>query len=85
MNNRNKEIQKKIEKIPVVMLGSFGHAGIDWVHSLLDNHKEILIMPAFSFFRSLDRIEDDSNFNFIKAWSCPQNSFFISAPTKWSH
>jgi hypothetical protein len=67
MNNRNKEIQKKIEKIPVVMLGSFGHAGIDWVHSLLDNHKEILIMPAFSFFRSLDRIEDDSNFNFINS------------------
>ena len=36
------------------MLGSFGHAGIDWVHSLLDNHDEILIMPAFSF-RSIDR------------------------------
>ena len=57
---------KKIEKLPVVMLGSFGHAGIDWLHSLLDNHNEILIMPAFSFFRSLDRIEHNFNVSFKK-------------------
>lgn len=56
--------QNKIENIPVVMLGSFGHAGIDWVHSLLDNHDEILIMPAYSFFRSIDRIESNTNLNF---------------------
>jgi len=56
--------QNKIESIPVVMLGSFGHAGIDWVHSLLDNHDEILIMPAFSFFRSIDRVEFNTDLNF---------------------
>ncbi len=47
----------KIYDLPVYMLGSFGHAGIDWTHSLLDNHKQILIMPAFSFFRTLYKIE----------------------------
>ena len=46
-----------IKKIPVYMLGACGHAGIDWVHSLLDNHKQVLIMPAFSFFRTLHKIE----------------------------
>ena len=30
---------------------TFGHCGIDWLHSLLDSHKQILIMPALSFFR----------------------------------
>ena len=39
------------------MLSSFGHAGVDWIHSLLDSHKDILIMPAFSFFRTLHKIE----------------------------
>jgi len=31
---------------------SFGHCGLDWLHSLLDSHPEIVIMPAFSFYRS---------------------------------
>jgi|APSaa5957512535_1039671.scaffolds.fasta_scaffold60827_1 hypothetical protein len=31
---------------------SFGHAGIDWIDSLLCSHDEILIMPEFSFYRS---------------------------------
>ena len=30
----------------------FGHCGIDWLHSLLDSHKQLLIMPEFSFYRS---------------------------------
>jgi len=30
---------------------TFGHCGLDWLHSLLDSHKQILIMPALSFFR----------------------------------
>ena len=54
---------KDISKLPVVMLGSFAHAGIDWVHSLLDNHPEILIMPAFSFFRTLQKIKRDNKFD----------------------
>ena len=31
---------------------SFGHCGIDWLHSLLDSHPQILIMPCFSYYRS---------------------------------
>lgn len=30
---------------------TFGHCGIDWMHSLLDSHPQILIMPALSFYR----------------------------------
>ena len=36
-----------VSKLPVVMIGSFGHAGIDWVHSLLDNHPQVLLMPEW--------------------------------------
>ena len=52
MNNND-----EISNLPLVMIGSFGHAGIDWIHSLLDNHKEILIMPPFSFFRTMEKIK----------------------------
>ena len=54
---------KDISKIPLVVLSSFAHAGIDWVHSLLDSHPEILIMPAFSFFRTLERIKRGNKFD----------------------
>ena len=47
----------KIDDLPLYMLSSFGHAGIDWTHSLLDMHKDIVIMPAFSFFRTLHKIQ----------------------------
>tara|TARA_B100000787_G_scaffold168976_1_gene158926 strand:- start:89 stop:1261 length:1173 start_codon:yes stop_codon:yes gene_type:complete len=30
---------------------TFGHCGIDWMHSLIDSHKQILIIPALSFYR----------------------------------
>ena len=48
MNNND-----EISNLPLVMYWFFCHAGIDWIHSLLDNHKEILIMPPFSFFRTI--------------------------------
>ena len=35
-----------IEKKPIYFLNTFGHCGIDWLHSLLDSHNQILIMPA---------------------------------------
>jgi hypothetical protein len=35
----------------LTFLMTFGHCGIDWMHSLLDSHPQILIMPALSFFR----------------------------------
>ena len=39
---------------------SFGHCGIDWVHSLLDSHPEILILPEISFYRTWKIIGGDS-------------------------
>ena len=46
-----------IQDLPIYMLSSFGHAGVDWTHSLLDNHSQILIMPAFSYFRTIYKLE----------------------------
>ena len=40
-----------IKKLPLTFLMTFGHCGIDWLHSLLDSHSQILIMPALSFLR----------------------------------
>ncbi len=40
-----------MRRIPVTFLMTFGHCGLDWLHSLLDSHKQILIMPALSFYR----------------------------------
>ena len=46
--------QKDIKKIPVVVISTFGHCGIDWLHSLIDSHKEVLIIPPLSFFRNIE-------------------------------
>lgn len=48
---------KKINKIPLVVLSTFGHCGVDWLHSLIDSHKEILILPPLSFFRRIDHLK----------------------------
>ncbi len=55
-----------ISNLPVFMIGSFGHSGIDWVHSLLDSHSQILIMPAFSYFRTLEKIKREKKINIYK-------------------
>ena len=72
----------KIEDLPIVMLGSCGHAGIDWTHSLLDNHEQVLIMPAFSFFRTIDRINKGNKINiekekYIKIAEVFSNTFLL--------
>lgn len=46
-----------IKKKKIYVLSSFGHSGIDWISSLLDNHPEILIIPSLSFFRNLEKIK----------------------------
>lgn len=46
-------------KKPLHFLMMFGHCGIDWLHSLLDSHQQILIMPGFSFYRSWKIINAD--------------------------
>ena len=48
---------KKIKQMKIFCLSTFGHNGVDRMHSLLDGHKEILIMPAFSYFRSINRLK----------------------------
>ena len=55
-----------ISNLPVCMIGSFGHSGIDWIHSLLDNHSQILLMPAFSYFRTLNKINRKKKINICK-------------------
>ena len=45
-------VEKIIRDLPVYFLSAFGHCGIDYLHSLLDCHPQILIMPSFSFYRS---------------------------------
>jgi hypothetical protein len=52
---QEKELLK--DKCKLVFLMSFGHTGIDWMHSLLDNHEQIFIMPSFSFYRSWKLLE----------------------------
>ena len=44
--------------LPVTIISSFGHNGLDWIHSLLDSHPNISLMPAYSFFRTLDFYEE---------------------------
>ncbi|MDC0346730.1 hypothetical protein OAM62_00965 [Candidatus Pelagibacter sp.] len=52
-----------LKKKKLFVLSSFGHAGIDWVHSLLDGHEEILIAPAFSYYRTYYRFLYRSKIN----------------------
>ena len=40
---------KKINSIPVSVISTFGHCGLDWLHSLIDSHKQVLIHPSLSF------------------------------------
>ena len=42
----------ELEKRKIIVISSSGHNGLDWLHSLIDGHPNILIMPAFSFFRT---------------------------------
>ena len=48
---------KKINSIPVAVISTFGHCGLDWLHSLIDSHKEVLIIPPLNFFRVIDFLE----------------------------
>jgi len=45
--------EKNIIKIPIVTISTFEHCGIDWLHSLIDSHKQVLIHPSLSIFRKI--------------------------------
>ena len=50
-----KEINN-FSKLPITILAQAALAtmALDWIHSLLDDHPEAIIMPAYSFYRTLD-------------------------------
>ena len=50
---------KSIKKLKLHILTSNSHNGLDWIHSLFDNHKDVLIMPAFSLMRTITKYEID--------------------------
>ena len=41
----------------IIFLTAFLHSGLDWVHSLLDSHPQLLITPALSFYRCWTRFD----------------------------
>ena len=47
------------KKPPLTFLLSFGHSGIDWLHSLLDSHPQILILPAIDYYLAWKLLEAD--------------------------
>ena len=47
----------KLEKLPVVVIGTFGHCASDWLGSLLDSHKQVLITPGLAYFRTINRLK----------------------------
>ena len=55
----------KIQKLPIVVISTFGHCASDWLGNLLDSHKEILIAPALSFFRKLEEIKRNHKINLM--------------------
>ena len=50
---------KSIKKLKLHILTSNSHNGLDWIHSLFDNHKDVLIMPAISLMRTITKYEID--------------------------
>lgn len=59
--------QKKI-----IFLSTFLHSGLDWAHSLLDSHPQLLITPALSFYRCWTRFD----FNEIENGQRIYNKFY---------
>lgn len=51
MNKRYQKEISKLNSLPILALAANAHNGLDWVHSLIDGHSEVGILPAFSFFR----------------------------------
>ena len=47
----------------VTFLMTFGHCGIDWMHSLIDSHEQVLLMPALSFYRCWKMLDAQSASN----------------------
>jgi len=46
-----------MEQKKIIFISTFLHSGLDWVHSLLDSHPQLLITPALSFYRCWTRFD----------------------------
>ena len=64
-----------IEKLPLVFNVPFGRCGNYYLHSLLDSHKQILIPPPFSFYRSWNMLGGDQAVDPDEMFSRWQNFF----------
>ena len=79
---------RKINEIPVAVLSTFGHCGTDWLHSLIDSHKEVLIIPPLSFFRKIDilkkikKIDLDTSLSAKQITNIFMNELFQKSPHK---
>ena len=51
--------ESRIRNLPIYFLSNFGHCGIDYLHSLLDSHPQILLMPVISFYRAWKMLDCD--------------------------
>ena len=47
-------LMRNLDGSELTFLMSFGHCGIDWLHSIVLGHPDILILPEFSFYRYTD-------------------------------
>ena len=47
------------KKLDLYILTAHSHNGLDWIHSLFDNHDQILIMPGFSLMRTINKFKID--------------------------
>ena len=56
----------------MTVLSTFGHCGTDWLHSLIDSHKEVLIIPRLSFYRKLDALKKTKKINLEDSLSTKQ-------------
>ena len=68
----------------VTFLMAFGHCGLDWIHSLLDSHEQILIMPSLSFYRCWKMLDARSASNTNEMFDMPVTILEITPEMKKS-
>ena len=59
----DKEVNNLIKKKKII-LTTYGHNGLDWLQSMIDGNSKVLMMPAFSFFRTIRYLKITKELNF---------------------
>jgi|TARA_Y100000389_G_scaffold205072_1_gene262717 hypothetical protein len=74
----------RLENLPVVVIGTFGHCASDWLGNLLDSHKQVLITPGLAYFRTLNLLKKKKinfkTFNNTKIISMILKNILIKSP-----